>query len=653
MSFQWGFSQNIQKIDSVQTLLLHSNNTKDSLRYLNLLSFYYPYVQPDSGVYYGQKALGIAQKLHLEKAIAQAYQNIGQNNFYQSNYAYALTHLLQALQLYKAMEQQKSVANVSCTLGLTYANLGDYATAIQYFLNALTVYEKENNLKNTSGVYNNMGIVYGEQHNYEKALYYFSKAAAGFEQLGNNNSYAGALLNMGEIHSSNHNYTKSQAYFFDALQQFKKTQNPYGIAAASQNLGISYLYKNTNFDIAERYIDTALTIAKQIHNQKFIAINYGSLGKLYKQKAIKYPNHKQQYLQKSITNLQTALPIFLELNNLDYYQEFTKELSECYKLSGDYKRAFETYQLHSLYKDSLFNDTKHKEFTRKEIQYEFKRKGDSIQLVTEKEIALKDATLKEKENETWFLIIAISLLTVIGGLLFYQNRLRKKKNQKLEAANNTKLRFFNILNHDLRSPVSKLLQLHYLQRDNPHFFEGKNKDELQLHSINATEHLLATMDDLLLWSKSQMEAFKIDSKQVVVQEVFDYLQKLDFSEKVTHQVLYVEASTTLTLYTDENFLKTILRNLTSNAMKATADVATPKIVWKAYKENQKHILTITDNGKGGTQDQFKALYDDTLVIGIKSGLGLHLVRDMAKAIGCEIHVATTPNQGTTISLIFQ
>jgi signal transduction histidine kinase len=111
-----------------------------------------------------------------------------------------------------------------------------------------------------------------------------------------------------------------------------------------------------------------------------------------------------------------------------------------------------------------------------------------------------------------------------------------------------------------------------------------------------------------------------------------------------------ENPSNLSLVTDENYLKTIVRNLTGNAVKALINVPNPTIVWKAFQENGNTILTITDNGKGASDNEFKALYDEKEVVGIKTGLGLHLIRDLSKAINCEIKVASEKEIGTTITL---
>lgn len=108
----------------------------------------------------------------------------------------------------------------------------------------------------------------------------------------------------------------------------------------------------------------------------------------------------------------------------------------------------------------------------------------------------------------------------------------------------------------------------------------------------------------------------------------------------------------LSVQSDINYLKTIIRNLTSNAIKAMSDTPNPKIIWKVAKMKNQTVLSITNNGSGAESEEFKAFYDDTEVIGIKTGLGLHLIRDLAKAIRITISVESKKEQGTTVYLFF-
>jgi len=58
------------------------------------------------------------------------------------------------------------------------------------------------------------------------------------------------------------------------------------------------------------------------------------------------------------------------------------------------------------------------------------------------------------------------------------------------------------------------------------------------------------------------------------------------------------------------------------------------------------LLTITDNGPGVQPQQMEALYNKNAVVGTKQGQGLHLIRDLAKAIQCSISFRPAPDSGT-------
>ncbi|MCY1240909.1 Sensor protein EvgS [compost metagenome] len=144
-----------------------------------------------------------------------------------------------------------------------------------------------------------------------------------------------------------------------------------------------------------------------------------------------------------------------------------------------------------------------------------------------------------------------------------------------------------------------------------------------------------------------MENFKPQPKTISVTSLFEDTQKHFSGEAIQ---MAFENPENIMLNTDENYLKTIIRNLTGNAIKALAKTKDAIITWKAWQENGQKYLSVSDNGPGGTQEQFKALYDDKEVVGIKTGLGLHLIRDLAKAIDCRIDIKTHPGEGTTFIL---
>lgn len=327
-----------------------------------------------------------------------------------------------------------------------------------------------------------------------------------------------------------------------------------------------------------------------------------------------------------------------------------KDLAQIYRqfarlreVQGDYKSALAYTKKFNRLNDSIFSQENKNKLAALESRNALELK--------DQEIKLSKLTLSQKQTQTWYLIIGLILAIVIGILLFHQNRLRKKKNEELDEANRIKTRFFSILNHDLRSPVGDLVRYLHLKKENPEMLDDEIKERLEAQTMESAENLLSSMEDLLLWSKGQMENFKPEPKKIPVEEIFTDVARF-FSGKENITVVF-ENQQNIELFTDDNYLKTIMRNLTSNAVKVLSDTIDAKITWKASEENNRTVLSITDNGPGGRDEQFRALYDEKEVVGIKTGLGLHLVRDMAKAIGCKVEVNTLLGGGTTINLVFE
>lgn len=112
----------------------------------------------------------------------------------------------------------------------------------------------------------------------------------------------------------------------------------------------------------------------------------------------------------------------------------------------------------------------------------------------------------------------------------------------------------------------------------------------------------------------------------------------------------------LEIVTDQNYLQTIFLNFTGNAIKALSNstelnkTKNGQITWKAYCQNNQTYWAITENGAGVFQVNLKTLHDDTEAVCIKTGLGLHQIRDLAKAIDCEISVDSQVGIGTTFIL---
>lgn len=591
-----------------------------------------------------------------------AFKNAAQALFYLEQFKLneAEKKTLMALHSFEKLKNLNQIAFLKSILGRIYQNRSDYVKASNYFFESNTIAKKYNysaiEILNTK----NLAFLFLDQKNIKKALFYGFEAQQKALKINDNIELGFAKGVIAEIYRSNNELNKSEIYFKHSYAIFNKLKLSFGIAWTLTNWSLleSHGFEKS-FKMRKEAQEIWNTIAPNnimsIANQYNIGYDFFDLYLLEKNsKQLKeYNVSKKQLLDSTFFYINKSLSIAELQNNTIWKMYCYGTLTEAYFFKNDLKNYSKFNDKYHFLKDSLFSQENKNKIAEKEASL--------VVELRDKQLKINKLALESKEKQKWFYILGLGFLGILGGLLFYQSYNRKKVNEKLQVlnlnldqANKTKTRFFSILNHDLRAPVSNLIGFLHLQKENPELLDEQSKLRLQDKTISGAENLLTSMEDILLWSKGQMENFKPQPKKTSVENLFDDTKKHFASEEKV--AISFENPENISINTDENYLKTIIRNLTGNAIKAL-DTSTalsgtknPKVVWKSWQEKNYTFLSISDNGKGATQDQFKALYDDTQVVGIKSGLGLHLIRDLAKAIDCEISVDSKENFGTTFTL---
>lgn len=549
----------------------------------------------------------------------------------------------------KVLDTTKSTytqAVLNGSLGEYYLDKSEYETFISYQLKAIT-YKKlipkdAVNNENIGVSYSQIASAYIKMKQYNKAIEYLNEA----KPYVKNSPYVSAFLcdyYMQCFVSQNK---------LDSIQKYYRLIYTYPNAKDSLFLNLSFANRNvaeyyvnqSQLNSAYNYAKKAVTFGQKSNDEEILMEANTIMGRvLYEKKDYK----------KAIEILKLASKNALTYDK-ESYVIINKKLAQSYAALGLWQEAFHYNEISSKYNDEMMQESAKQNIANAEARYQNKTKGQEIKNLSAQN-TIKNIQIADSKKQRFYLISGIILIGIIGLLLFRQNQNRKKTNQKLQLlnheldeANKIKARFFGILNHDLRSPVSNLIHFLHLQKENPELIDEATALRMQTKVISGAENLLSSMEDILLWSKGQMENFKPHLQKIAISDLFEETQK--HFESVENIQISFENTENIILNTDENYLKTIIRNLTGNAIKALEKTESGKIIWKAWQENNQTFLSITDNGHGGTQEQFKALYDDSEVIGIKSGLGLHLIRDLATAINCKIEVSSKPELGTTFTI---
>ncbi|MBN2858144.1 MAG: PAS domain S-box protein [Candidatus Delongbacteria bacterium] len=235
---------------------------------------------------------------------------------------------------------------------------------------------------------------------------------------------------------------------------------------------------------------------------------------------------------------------------------------------------------------------------------------------------------------------------------------RKRMEQELISLNADKNMFMQILAHDLRGPFAGLISYSDMLLKN---FRKLNDDKIekQLTHINRTSKAThGLLEDLLMWSKSQAGKLPFEPAELDLGEICDYVisEKIETAElkQITLESCLPENTK---IFADKNMLKTILRNLISNAIKFTN--RNGRINVKAESDGRNTLITVSDNGIGMTEDDISKLWNCAKPHSTEgtekesgTGLGLLLCKEFAERHGGNISVKSEPGKGTDFIVSF-
>ncbi|TAG18204.1 MAG: GHKL domain-containing protein [Cytophagia bacterium] len=642
-------------IDSLVKVLPKIQNDTLKARTYNRIVNEYLFINTEKALYYSKIGLTHAQKMRWQKGIGVFWGNIGQAYSDKGLHDSSTKYYQQAVGIYRQIGDKRNLASTLNNLGAAESNnKSNYVKATQYYLQALKEAEAIPDTFLIGLCHRNIGNVYAEQNNFAKALQYVRKSLQIAQQRNKNpdsstnRELAWSLAGLANIYLQTKDFRQASVYLNQSLPLFETLGDAEGLASIYNDLATA---SDTNYPQKIIYAQKAVGLWEQTKPMSSDAIGgVGNLGMAYFD-YVRYqkPKNKNALLPQAKKYFLLAINRSKQKGEVANEAFWVGALAELQAFEGDYRNAYLNFRHYQAAQDSLFSQESKNKIAEVESQREIE--------IRDKQIKINELELNNQKKQRVGLLIGLGLLAVIGGLLYWQSQTRKRTNttllhlnQELDEANKIKAKFFAILSHDLRSPVANLITFLNLQKQAPDLLPPDVVETNQNRITESAEVLLENMESMLLWSKSQMAHFKPQIKEIAVNELFAYIQH--FFADNTGVNLHFKNPADLQVNTDEDYLKIIMQNLTSNALKALKNVPDGRICWEARQEKGKVVLAISDNAGGITEQQLSTLYTDTTAVSGKTGLGLHLIRDLAKAIACQISVSATPHIGTEFRLAF-
>ncbi|MGN8226736.1 hybrid sensor histidine kinase/response regulator [Gracilimonas sp. BCB1] len=232
----------------------------------------------------------------------------------------------------------------------------------------------------------------------------------------------------------------------------------------------------------------------------------------------------------------------------------------------------------------------------------------------------------------------------------------KEQNQKLEELSLMKDRIYSVIGHDLRGPVNGIsgvinMLLNDLENTDPQ----KLKRFLTLINESST-NLWNLLTDLLSWARVQSKELKVNrSNFYLLRAIEDDAKAMKLIADKKAIKIRIHPEEDFEINADKSFIRTIIRNFLSNALKFSDKNGSTIDINIEFNENLK--ISVKDHGIGMSEQVKERLFkmehpkDESSMNINGAGFGLLLCNELAKLHSGSITVESEEGTGSTFTLV--
>jgi signal transduction histidine kinase len=268
---------------------------------------------------------------------------------------------------------------------------------------------------------------------------------------------------------------------------------------------------------------------------------------------------------------------------------------------------------------------------------------------------------REINNAVFIINFIIILLVMLGLSYLIINRIHlmhekdsfQQNEEKLKKINQSKDKFFSIVAHDLKNPFNGIMGLSGYLSTEYDSVDDKEKKEI-INDINiASKNAYNLLQNLLEWTKAQSGLIKnipviIEPNKIIelaLETVSNIAKYKDIHIKEYYQ-------TKACGYADENLVSTVIRNLSTNAIKFSPRNSVVEITVSEYKDEL--VFCVKDQGIGISDKEIDQLFRIDVNFHKRgtekesgSGLGLKLCKEFVEYCKGRIWVVSDVEVGSS------
>jgi PAS domain S-box-containing protein len=285
----------------------------------------------------------------------------------------------------------------------------------------------------------------------------------------------------------------------------------------------------------------------------------------------------------------------------------------------------------------------------------------------------KILNIEEKEThhdrpDTWVSTIKLPLRDKTGNIIgtfgisrdITEHKLAeeeiKLKNEMLLATNAEKDKFFSILAHDLKGPMSAFVAATQILTEDIQNMTLEEIRNIMISMKTDATNIYKLLENLLEWSRLKRGVLEFNRVKLNLRSLINSsIDSVDASAINKKIGIEVSVSENLEAMADKHMLETVVRNFISNAVKFTPAGGQIHISASASQNNSVEIK-IRDTGIGMNLELLSKLFilnEKTSRNGTagepSTGLGLMLCKEFVEKHGGNIRVESEEGKGSTFS----
>ncbi|MCD4791045.1 MAG: sensor histidine kinase [Bacteroidales bacterium] len=408
------------KIDSLINTLPAITDKYEKSKTLNDICLKLVYINPDSALKFGQRALEIGKNENDNLIKGKSFNRIGIVYDVKNVWDSALIFYDSALLCAVKVNDSITIASAYNNIGLIYWNKSLYDKAIDNFFKSLKLFEKLGRKRGVANTYNNIGLILMEQDRDSAALQYQFNGLKIREEISDEYGINDSRLNIALLYWSLEKYDSSVYYYKKAIPFYLKTNYHYALGTAFNGLAMVYE------DISEP--DTALFYYNKAINEHLEVQNFYKAASSLLNKAHVY--NRSGDIENELKNLLKAKKLVDDESSMRVRSKILFQLAELYNKKGQYKKASELYLEFKTIDDSLYIVDRDEKIEQIKVKYETEKKEKALL----KEKAENERLQKEKalteirlyNRNKWIIGIISASLILIFFILFISQRNKRK-----------------------------------------------------------------------------------------------------------------------------------------------------------------------------------------------------------------------------------